>query len=258
MDPRAVRITYIGHATNLIELNGSRLLTDPIIQSRVFHLRRVPGRIDPDWHANIDAVLITHAHWDHLNIPSLRRVADDPMIIVPPGVDKILRKAGLHNIETMEIGEHRSIGSLEVTAVCADHDGLRYRFFGDEQAVGYLIEGSQSVYFAGDTDVFPEMGSIHESLDVALLPVWGWGPTLGSGHMDPGQAARAAALLKPRVAIPIHWGTFFPIGLHWLMPRFLRFPPQLFKREMENTAPDVRVEILQVGAQISIGPDRPG
>jgi len=254
MDPQAVHITYIGHATTLIELNGARLLTDPIIQSRVFHLRRVPGRIDPAWHANIDVVLITHAHWDHLNIPSLRRFAGEPLMIVPPGVDKILRKAGLRNIETMEVGELRAIGSVAITAGCADHDGLRYRFFGDEQAVGYLVEGSQSVYFAGDTDVFQEMETIHDNLDVALLPVWGWGPTLGSGHMDPGQAARAAALLKPRVAIPIHWGTFFPIGLHRLMSRFLRFPPLLFKREMEDTAPDVRVEILQVGAQTTVGP----
>ena len=76
-----------------------------------------------------------------------------------------------------------------------------------------MIEGGgRSVYFAGDTDVFEEMADL-APVDVALLPIWGWGPSMGPGHMDPARAAEAARLLDARVAIPIHWGTYFPIHL---------------------------------------------
>ena len=247
-----LRITYIGHATTLIEIDGRRLITDPVFRSRILHLSRSAGKIDPDWYAGIDKVLVTHAHWDHLNIRSLRRVGGDPTIIVPPGVDRLVLKNGFKNFRTLEVGECTSIGEIDITAVHADHGGGRLRFLGDETAVGFLIEGSHSVYFAGDTDLFPEMDTLHDSLDVALLPVWGWGPTLGTGHMDPWQAAEAAALLKPKIAIPIHWGTFFPIGLRWLMPRFLRFPPLVFEREVQKIAPEVDVRILNPGDRIRL------
>ena len=78
-------------------------------------------------------------------------------------------------------------------------------------ALGYLLQGSQSVYFAGDTDLFPEMAALG-GVDVALLPVAGWGPRLPEGdHMNPRRAAEALKILKPRLAIPIHWGTYTPL-----------------------------------------------
>jgi L-ascorbate metabolism protein UlaG (beta-lactamase superfamily) len=106
------------------------------------------------------------------------------------------------------------------------------------------------VYFAGDTDVFAGMAELGP-LDVALLPVWGWGPSLGPGHMDPEQAARAAALLRPRVAVPIHWGTYLQVGLR-RREALLRGPPHAFADRCAELAPDVEVRVLEPGGTLSL------
>jgi L-ascorbate metabolism protein UlaG (beta-lactamase superfamily) len=94
------------------------------------------------------------------------------------------------------------------------------------------------------------MASLAENLDTALLPVWGWGPTLGSGHLDPRRAAEALRLLRPRRAIPIHWGTFRPIGMGWSRMRFLTHPPQAFARHAAEMAPEVEVRVVAPGRGI--------
>ena len=93
------------------------------------------------------------------------------------------------------------------------------------------------------------MATLAEDLDAALLPVWGWGPTLGPGHLDPRAAADALRLLRPRLAIPIHWGTLFPIGLDRLRGKagLLSDPPHDFAREAARLAPEVEVRLLQPG-----------
>ena len=94
--------------------------------------------------------------------------------------------------------------------------------------------------------------ALADNLDVALLPVWGWGPTLGTGHMNPYRAAEALQLLQPRLAIPIHWGTFFPFGLGRIMPRLLIDPPHLFALAAAKLAPEVETQIIPPGQSISI------
>jgi L-ascorbate metabolism protein UlaG (beta-lactamase superfamily) len=116
-----------------------------------------------------------------------------------------------------------------------------------------LISGSSSVYFAGDTDIFPEMADLDSDLDVALLPVWGWGPTLGNDHMSPKRAAESLSLLKPKMAVPIHWGTFAPIGLGWIQPSFLTEPPHQFKGHANDIAPGVDVRIVDPGNFVRFG-----
>jgi L-ascorbate metabolism protein UlaG (beta-lactamase superfamily) len=107
-----------------------------------------------------------------------------------------------------------------------------------------MVESSsRRVYFAGDTDVFPSMAELAPELDVALLPVWGWGPRLGPGHMDPGRAATALELLRPRVAMPIHWGTFWPLGLGRVRQARLVEPPHEFVTLARETTPSVRVRV---------------
>jgi L-ascorbate metabolism protein UlaG (beta-lactamase superfamily) len=245
-------LTYIGHATTLIEMDGLRIMTDPILRSRVLHLSRSKKQIEREWLQNIDIVLISHAHWDHLDIPSLRMIRGDPLIIVPPGVGNIVAKGGFERVVVLEVSGQYDLDGLRIIATYADHDGRRFRFFGDAKAVGYVINGSYKFYFAGDTDLYPEMADMRGELDVALLPVWGWGPTVGGGHMNPRQAAKATGILQPRIAIPIHWGTLFPIGLRLLMPDYLRFPPREFKRETAKSAPDVDVIILPSGSTLDI------
>ena len=102
------------------------------------------------------------------------------------------------------------------------------------------------MYFAGDTDLFDGMRDL-PGVDVALLPVWGWGPTLGEGHLDPDRAAEAAALMRPRVAVPIHWGTFYPVGLKRWRPAPLHEPPERFAARVAALAPGVEVRVLAPG-----------
>ena len=113
------------------------------------------------------------------------------------------------------------------------------------------------VYFAGDTELFDGLADAvgPGRLDLALLPVWGWGPSLGPGHMDPEQAARAAALLRPRVAIPIHWGTLLPLGLHRRHARLLHEPGADFARHVARLAPEVDVRLVRPGETVQLGGD---
>lgn len=250
-----VDITYLGHATVLIEMDGIKLMTDPLLRNRIWHLWRHSEQIDPQVVGGVDVVLISHAHWDHLDIPSLKMFDDNTLFIVPPGVDDILYKAGNKNVQVLDVGEEISLGAVTIKATFAKHDGDRFKYFGDEEAVGYLIDGSRTIYFAGDTDIFPEMADMAGGVDVALLPVWGWGPWLGNGHLDPKGAAVAAQMIQPKVAVPIHWGTFFPIGLHWFMPSTLSQPPIWFKNEVERIAPAVEVVILPAGDTLYLSAD---
>jgi L-ascorbate metabolism protein UlaG (beta-lactamase superfamily) len=148
-------------------------------------------------------------------------------------------------------GRSHRVGPLLVTATPAVHPiGGRGV---EAQPVGYLVEGSRRAYFAGDTDLFDGMAALGDrGLDLALLPVWGWGPTLGPGHLDPERAARATASLSPRLAVPIHWGTFYPAGLRHLRPRALTEPPLAFAAHARALAPAVAVQIAPPGATARI------
>jgi L-ascorbate metabolism protein UlaG (beta-lactamase superfamily) len=242
-----LHITYIGHATCLIETNGVRILTDPILRDRIGYISRPRSPLDPAWSTDIDAVLISHMHLDHLDIPSLRRLGRDVRLIVPTGSGDLLRRHGFRRIEEMRAGEWTAVGSVAVETTFATHDGARHPFGPVGEAVGYVVHGETSIYFAGDTDLFPEMSRIHGSLDVALLPVWGWGPTLGVGHMTPRRAAESLTMLRPRAAIPIHWGTFAPLFTRWLRPRFLKEPPHDFESHASELAPDVKIHVVHPG-----------
>jgi L-ascorbate metabolism protein UlaG (beta-lactamase superfamily) len=145
------------------------------------------------------------------------------------------------------------VGGVDVLAVPADHDGRRQPLRKTEaETIGFVIDGPRRIYFAGDTDLFDEMTSLAGTLDVALIPVWGWGPTLGEGHLDPARAARAAAMLAPRVAVPIHWGTFYPRALHRVLPAPLRDPPHAVAAQVAELAPEVEVRVLAPGASTGL------
>jgi L-ascorbate metabolism protein UlaG (beta-lactamase superfamily) len=246
------QITFLGHATVLVAMGGVRLLTDPLLRRRVAHLRR-RDRVEPP--ADIDAVLISHGHYDHLDLRSLELVGRSTRVVVPHGLGELLRGRGFDRVEEVDVGERVSFDEVTVEATYADHDGRRRPLGARGPALGYLISGSERVYFAGDTDLFEGMASIGQDLEVALLPVWGWGPTLGSGHLDPTRAAEALALLRPRVAVPIHWGTYRPfhVGLR-VAPVYLRNPPGEFERAAAKVAPEVDVRVLQPGESLELDP----
>jgi L-ascorbate metabolism protein UlaG (beta-lactamase superfamily) len=245
----ADRIVFLGHATVLIEVDGVRLLTDPLLRDRVAHLRRQAPPVDSALYAGPDAVLISHLHHDHLDLPSLRLLGRDTPLVVPVGAGEWLRRRGFATVSELGVGDVARVGTLAVTAVQARHDGRRLG--GPRTAtLGYVVSGGHTVYFAGDTELFAEMADLSRPLDVALLPVAGWGPTLGPGHMNPFDAARAARLIGPRIAVPVHWGTLSPIGLGHRVR--IGDPPRLFAEHVAGLAPRVEVRILLPGEETNL------
>ncbi|GAB3911557.1 MBL fold metallo-hydrolase [Kibdelosporangium lantanae] len=245
---------FLGHSTVRMEIAGRVVLTDPVLTPRVGPLTRVVPPLTPEAWADVDMVLISHIHGDHLHLPSLR-LMPDARVVVPPGAGQWLRGQGVRNVE--ELTAPIVDGDLRVTATHADHSGHRWgpRLTHGPQsvAVGHLVETTDiRIYAAGDTDLFDGMADLGP-VDVALLPVWGWGMTLGPGHLTPVRAAEAAARVRARVAVPVHWGTLAVPGIARTprMRRLLADPPWEFARavggrsDVRVTAPGAEVRLRQ-------------
>lgn len=241
------KITYVGHATVLIELDGLRALTDPVLRNRTAHLRRRGAALNAKWHEKIDLILISHMHLDHFDAPSLSLLDKSTPVVAPRGAGESLQRLGFDRIYEVSAGEHLSMSGVSLNVTRAVHTPMPRPNAPPIACLGYVLEGAQWVYFAGDTDLFDEMRDLRANLDVALLPVWGWGPRLGRGHLNPHRAAQATQLLNPRVAIPIHWGTLHPLGMGWMNPAYLTQPGKEFKRHAARLAPQVDVRVLQPG-----------
>jgi L-ascorbate metabolism protein UlaG (beta-lactamase superfamily) len=246
------RLTWVGHATVLLELGGRRLLTDPVLRSRVGPLARAGAGADPAVARDLDAVLVSHLHLDHLDARSLRRIDDTTQVIAPRGAGSLVQSLGFTEVTEVGIGETVDVGGVGVRAVPAHHDGRRHPFGARADTIGFVIGADRRVYFAGDTDLFDGMAGLDDGLDVALLPIAGWGPTLGSGHLGPREAAVALTRLRPRVAVPIHWGTLYPLGLRFRRDRVLADPPAEFARHAAELAPEVDVRVLAPGEALSL------
>ncbi|MFG2956684.1 MBL fold metallo-hydrolase [Streptomyces sp. NPDC048291] len=251
-----VEITWWGHATCTIEDSGMRLLTDPLFARRLAHLRRRRGAPPPPEARRADLVLVSHLHADHLHVPSLAGLAPGTRLLVPRGAPRAvpaLRRLGRLRITEVDVGDETAVGPLVVRAVPARHDGRRLPVGPHRSpALGYVVEGAARTYFAGDTGLFDEMAEAVGPVDVALLPVGGWGPHLGEGHLDAGRAARALALLGPRSAVPVHYGTYWPIGMDGVRPHEFHAPGDEFVRLAAEYAPQVAVHRLGHGESVRL------
>lgn len=258
---------FLGHSTVRLELAGHVVLTDPVLTTRVGPLRRMVPLPDPLAHAGVDLVLLSHLHADHLHLPSLRRLRG-ARVVVPRGAGSWLRARGIAGVEELGVDEELVDGDLHVTGVPAAHSGHRWgprSTRGPQaEAMGHLVETPDvRVYVSGDTDLFDGMASLPRP-DVALLPVWGWGPNLGPGHLDPPRAAQAVGILRPHVAVPVHWGTLAPAGLTRVpgacgarMRRLLHDPPHEFAAAVAASGVDTHVALTLPGDAVAL-PARPG
>jgi L-ascorbate metabolism protein UlaG (beta-lactamase superfamily) len=246
-------LTYLGHSTVLVDLDGVRVLTDPLLgHLAAGAIRRQVPAVLPESVGNLTAVFISHGHLDHLDLASLRALPGHPEFIVPAGLGRVVARVAQGVVHEVCAGDRLAVGALALEAVPAQHSGRRSLFTTADGALGALITGSTGVYFAGDTDLFPAMGELAGRVDVALLPVSGWGPYLGRGHLDPRRAAEAVSRILPVVAVPIHWGTLYPYGLGRMGRGRFAASGEAFREAVAAAAPRVEVHILQPGQSMAL------
>lgn len=258
-------VTWVGHATLLIEVGDYRIITDPALTSRLAHLRR---RRPVPHLGEVDALLLSHIHMDHLHLPSLRRIAPTDRVLVPAGARSLLptfrrrSPSGSTTVVTPTVvdvraGDRVSLvdGDVAVTVevVHAEHSSRR----GPQsrvvaEPVGYVVRiGSASLYFAGDTDLFAAMRDLGR-IDLAFIPIWGWGPSLGEKHLDPVSAATATHWIDPRQVVPIHWGTYSPMRARRGDPPWLERPIGAFRNALGDLSLSDRMCLVEPGGSVTI------
>lgn len=211
------QVFWLGHAGFIIKWGGINLLLDPNLSSNaaIVHRAHQPFLTASELPA-IDAAIISHAHYDHLDLPTLEKVAQLETIIVPEGTQEFLSPSLLRRsrIVGLEIAESVQVKNLKITAVTAVHNGSRNHPFGSKHlAAGYIISnGSVSLYFAGDTGWGDHFAAIAQQYkpQIAILPIGGYEPyfILQNYHLNPTDAVRAAKVLGVDQVFPAHFGTF--------------------------------------------------
>ncbi|SDT78799.1 MBL fold metallo-hydrolase [Actinoplanes derwentensis] len=253
-----MRVTWWGHSTVWLEDSGTRLLTDPVLTGRLAHLRRMAGP-SPRLPGAPDAILLSHLHADHFHCASLRAVPGNPLLIVPKGARGFAARAlgpeMARRVVELAPGEETEVGAVRVRAVPAAHDGNRGPWSRERAiAVGFVVEGVARTWYAGDTGLFDEMSDLGP-LDLALIPVGGWGPTLGAhGHLDARDGAEALRRVKASWAVPVHYGTFWPIGMGRVRRHMFDEPGPRFAEFAAQAAPDSRVRVLAHGETLDLEP----
>ncbi len=210
---RELVVTYIGHATTLVQLGPVAVLTDPVFSDRLMVPRRLvePGVPLEDL-PPLDLVLVSHGHYDHLDVPTHRRLPDEAIAVVAENLSDLVAPCGYRRVVELGWGERFEHRGVRVTALPVKHWGTRNLLPDNRGYTGFLLESDAgSVFFPGDTAYFPgfrEYGSRFD-IDVALLPIGAYSPpSFRRVHMNPEDAFQAFLDLRARFMVPIHWGTF--------------------------------------------------
>ena len=251
-----MRVTWLGHSSVVLDLDGVRVLTDPLLRPHAGLLRRLAPRPDPDSWSRPDVVLLSHLHHDHAELRSLRMLPGATLMSAPENTAWLRRRrlpdaVPLGDGWTAVATVNAPAGHVHVRQVPAEHRNrpMPHR---PNAANGQLVRGpSGTVWIAGDTGLFPDMAAIPAMaggpIDVALVPVWGWGPRLSAGHLTPETAARAAALSGARFAIPVHWGTLHPPFVTRFARSWLEQPGRRFAEAVAEQAPGCTAVVLAPG-----------
>jgi L-ascorbate metabolism protein UlaG (beta-lactamase superfamily) len=251
---RSIACTWWGHATATIELGGARVATDPVLADRLLHLVR-HAATPASAAAEADLVLISHLHHDHCHLPSLSRYGTDVALVVPRGAEHLLNRVAHGRLVPVAPGDVVERAGVRIEVLPATHDGRRYPWSRQHPPpLGFRISNDAgSCWYPGDTEFRDDFTDV-DPVDLALVPIGGWGPTLEDGHLDPTQAAEAVRRVGARWAVPVHWGTLWPAGLRRLMPanhrRLFETPGSRFAEAMAGSG--VEVVVLAPGERVGL------
>ncbi|MFA5806215.1 MAG: MBL fold metallo-hydrolase [Melioribacteraceae bacterium] len=247
-------VTYIGHATVLIHLDDLNIITDPIYSTYMSILakRHIESGIDFEKLPAIDAILISHEHWDHLDKSTLGKFPKNTPVIISKGLGDKIQKLGFTDVRELSWWDSTQVKQATIIAVPVKHILSK--------PSGYIIKhNNQTVYFAGDTglsDHFREIGNKY-SIDIALLPIGDYYPRLWfipgftkmtrQRHMAPGDVPEAINMLKSKIVIPIHWGTFKISGTG------LNEPIEWLNEIIDKNKLEDKIKILKHGEKYLFG-----
>ena len=252
-----ITLTWLGHATVVVDMDGVRIVADPLLRRHNGILRRRGVVPEGAAWAGADAVLLSHLHHDHAEVGSLRMLDGAPVLTAPQNAVWVSKKGlvgrGLGEGEWVPVG---TAGDVTVRLVPAVHHSrpMPHR---PNAANGHLVRGpSGVVWLAGDTDLYPEMASQPElagsPVDVAVVPIGGWGPRLSPGHMGPKQAATACRIVAARSAVPVHWQTLH-VPVAGRFPRgWMDLAGPRFVEALTHEAPSCRPLVLDIGSSATL------
>jgi L-ascorbate metabolism protein UlaG (beta-lactamase superfamily) len=253
----AVEITWVGHSTVVLDIDGVRLIADPLLRANAGILRRRGNSPDPRAWTGAEAVLLSHLHHDHADLASLRWLAGAPILAADENA-AWLRRRGLNGQAVnarswVHVGRTQAVGVKLAPAIHRARP-MPHR---PNVANGHLVGApSGTVWVAGDTELFPGLadlpGSADGAIDVAIVPVGGWGPRLSKGHMGPLEAAIACRLVGARWAVPVHWGTLHVPGGHLWPKGWMDSAGEAFAAALTTESPRCRPLVLAVGEAITI------
>jgi L-ascorbate metabolism protein UlaG (beta-lactamase superfamily) len=275
-----VDVRWLGHSTVTVDVARAggrlRIVTDPVLRAGLAHLRRRTRTPEPADTAGCDLALVSHLHHDHLDLPSLRRLRP-AVLVTPPGASDWVRwKLRVPTTRVVEVAEGETLdlaspsGPVRVSALPAHHAGHRTLSWAsrapeDSRAVEHLVSVPGTfpqrdpddllLWAIGDTGEFEGSDAVLAAAgrapDVALVPVGGWGHTLGPHHLDPRQAAELVARVRPGTSVPVHWGTLHPVGLGRTMgDRFVE-PGRRFVTEASRLGVPGAVQ-LPIGGSLTL------
>lgn len=243
---------WIGHSSVLVSFSGTNLLMDPNFSRRIKIARRVVDvPLQPEEIPDLDFILISHSHYDHLDVPSLKRLPKQAVLIIPKGCRDLVENLGFSRVKEMGWDEAFEADGLRIEAIHPIHWGKRSPF--DDKARGYnsylISKGDKAILFAGDTAysrVFGEVGK-QRKISLAFFPISAYKPDWFQGnHATPEQALQMFLESRSGYMIPIHWGTFI------LSHEPLGEPIERLNREAKRLGIEDRVIVLRQGESFTI------
>ncbi len=244
------KVHFVGHSTVWVTIDGLHFIIDTNFSNRVWLLKRkAPLGIDVEKLPNVSALLVTHAHYDHLDLFSYKYFDQKKEVLCPPTLGSLISRFINNPVTELAPWETKNYGSVTVTAVPTRHYGFRLSGLRYTQCTGYIIQGKNlTVYHPGDTAYGPHFKEIGEKfkIDVACLPIGAFRPRwfMQSRHMSPIDALQAFDDLKAKTLVPIHWGSFR------LAQDSLSEAIEILQTELQSRSNTAFLKILQPGENI--------